>query len=252
MLSAECRSVGGGRAGVSGSASRFSFFEFGWKRCCRCYLEGEESYTLTELFVSSLLTSFPTVFAFSVSFISFIHSDVSPFPLPRVALPAADHRPSTAFTSVVPTFMVQGGDFINGDGTGSFSIYGGKFEVSLCGFFSSFFDCSLSSAFFSAFRLDVPIFNSHGKLLDVPRKNPETQPSLPVTCANRSPCPSCLVFSFLVFLVPFLFRSPRGAVTSIQTQDENFTVSHDQPGYLSMANSGKDTNGCQVSLNEEN
>lgn len=39
-----------------------------------------------------------------------------------------DRRERGKLRSRIPQFMVQGGDFLKHDGTGSFSIYGGNFE----------------------------------------------------------------------------------------------------------------------------
>lgn len=41
------------------------------------------------------------------------------------------------------------------------------------------------------------------------------------------------------------------SIYSDKFADENFDIKHDRPGLLSMANSGPNTNGCQVSFNDK-
>jgi peptidylprolyl isomerase len=107
------------------------------------------------------------------------------------------HYKGSKFHRVIPDFMLQGGDFTHGTGTGGESIYGSKFEDEVC------------------------------------------------LRANRGWCAFVLVDTFLVWDAPFFYFHPPPPPHPIPTLLQNFKLKHVQPGLLSMANAGKNTNGSQ-------
>ena len=118
------------------------------------------------------------------------------------------HYKGSVFHRIIPQFMIQGGDFTRGDGTGGESIYGEKFAVRGSCWFC--FVC----------------FSRLGGELGGGGVRSTTTYS---TALTQNP------------------HTPNNKQTKQKHQkDENFKLKHKGAGYLSMANAGPNSNGSQV------
>jgi cyclophilin family peptidyl-prolyl cis-trans isomerase len=137
---------------------------------------------------------------------------------------------SCALHRVIKDFMIQGGDFVKGDGTGKFSIFGTRWVGRGGGRARRPGAGDVRAGRLRLHQL-LPLLLLLLPLLGSPPARPPAPQ--PLGGQPHSPRP----------LPPSRVRPLPPARRSFG--DENFIGRHTGPGLLSMANSGPNSNGCQ-------
>jgi len=123
----------------------------------------------------------------------------------------------TSFHRVIKDFMVQGGDITRGDGTGGYSIYGEQFDD------------------------EVPKTCKNFRYLCSRGLNGKTKAEYEGSIFHR------VIKDFMIQGGDITNGDGTGghSIYGKQFADENFNLTHNQPGMLSMANAGPNTNNSQ-------